>query len=1046
MQFKKSILGSLITVALSASVSSVVSAQEINVDTSRLIEAGSPVQNTQSQSVSYIVQLKAQPAIAQSQEIGELLPSNQLVSTAGNQYNAMTPAMQAYTRTLEAKQAEVAGEIGNIEIIHSFKHTFNGFTAKLTPAQKAQLESHPDILNVWEDKLETVTTANTPQFLGLTEAGGQHALNVKGEDVIIGVLDTGIWPEHPSFADDGSYSDPASIGWQGICDQGDDPAFTCSNKLIGARFYNDSFKARYEIQTDLGEFLSPRDADGHGSHTASTAGGNEGVAASVSGFDAGAVSGIAPRARIAVYKTCWNSDYVSPEGENERGCFYGDNMAAIDQAVVDGVDVINFSIGGSRTDLTTPPAAAMLRASQAGVFVAVSAGNDGDNNTAETVGTPAPWVTSVGASTYSGTVPTNAIKVTSRTPEELLVAIEGAITKPFQDSGTVNGQVVIAEPLLGCFENETAAALDNAEAISGNIALISRGECAFTEKVERAQLAGATAVIVYSDDREPTALGGDKSYDIPGVMISKTDGVALNGAITGGEVVEITMGLGISTTVEQTGNTMADFSSQGPNSASYDIIKPDITAPGYHILAATTAAPMFDPHGNSFKYLNGTSMSSPHIAGMAALFKQTNSSWSPAQIKSALMTTARQDVTKSDGSTPADPFDFGAGHAQPVQAMEPGLLFDANFNDYLAFLCGLGEEDYVSTNGTDCDTLTAAGFSTDPSQLNLPSIAIAELDEEETIFRTMTNASYASIYTATVEAPEGIDVVVKVYDAEGNATVGNTLAVPADGAKVNFSLTFSKKDNAKINSWEFGSITWADDTGLSVRLPIAIKASPTAKIEVPELISGDMTSGRYSYPVKMLYTGSTSIEYAGLTAPTGSANKVSQDADGTFSFNEAGLGTHVYLVPEGTRMVRFNLSESLIAADNADLDLYVYHCVEWLCSPVAQSTTEGSSNENVLLTNPAPANDGDIGNVYLVWVHARSLDVAETNYTMPVWMAGSADSSTRVVSSTRAMAGRFNYTSILTRGLTPGMIYMGTVTYFNDEGVEEGTTVLELSN
>ena len=564
MQFKKSILGSLITVALSASVSSVVSAQEINVDTSRLIEAGSPVQNVQSQAVSYIVQLKAQPAIAQSQEIGELLPSNQLVSTAGNQYNAMTPAMLAYTRTLEAKQAEVAGEIGNIEIIHSFKHTFNGFTAKLTPAQKARLEAHPDILNVWEDKLETVTTANTPQFLGLTEAGGQHALNIKGEDVIIGVLDTGIWPEHPSFADDGSYSDPASIGWQGICDQGDDPTFACSNKLIGARFYNESFKARYEIQTDLGEFLSPRDADGHGSHTAGTAAGNENVAANPNGFDAGFASGIAPRARIAMYKTCWNSDYVSPEGENERGCFYGDSMAAIDQAVIDGVDVINYSIGGSRTDLTTPTAAAMLRATQAGVFVAVSAGNDGDNNTAETVGTPAPWVTSVGASTYSGTIPTTAIKVSSRTPEEFMVAIEGVITKSFADSGVVEGQVVIAEPLLGCFDNGTSAALDNAEEISGNIALISRGECAFTEKVERAQLAGATAVVIYSDDREPTGLGGDANYDIPGVMISKDDGLALNDAITGGEAVEIAMGPGISTNVEQTGNTMADFSSQGP--------------------------------------------------------------------------------------------------------------------------------------------------------------------------------------------------------------------------------------------------------------------------------------------------------------------------------------------------------------------------------------------------------------------------------------------------------------------------------------------------
>ncbi len=251
MHFKKSILGSLITLAITAS--NTVVANEVTVDVSKLKSVGSEVSSKQT-ATSYIVQLKGNTAIAQAQDIGELLPSNQLVANTGNNYNAYTPAMIAYTNAMQQKQQEVSGSIGSIEILHSFKHAYNGFTAKLNATQKAQLESHPDVVGVWEDRLEIINTSNTPEFLGLTGPGGQHTMNVKGEDVIIGVIDTGIWPENPSFADDGSYTDPAVLGWQGACDTGTDEAFTCNNKLIGARYFGTSFSSVNEIQYDLGEF------------------------------------------------------------------------------------------------------------------------------------------------------------------------------------------------------------------------------------------------------------------------------------------------------------------------------------------------------------------------------------------------------------------------------------------------------------------------------------------------------------------------------------------------------------------------------------------------------------------------------------------------------------------------------------------------------------------------------------------------------------------------------------------------------------------------
>jgi len=1042
MHFKKSIVGSLITLALTAGASNAVVANEITGDISKFKSVGSEV-NTKHKTTGYIVQLKGNTAIAQAQNIGELLPTNQLVANTGNRYNAYTPAMLAYTQALENKQRQVASSIASIEILHSFKHAYNGFTAKLNAKQKQQLEAHPDVLGIWEDRLEIINTANTPEFLGLTGSGGQHTMGIKGEGVIIGIIDTGIWPENPSFADDGSYSNASELGWQGACDTGTDEAFTCNNKLIGARYFGDSFSSQYEIQYALGEFDSPRDADGHGSHTASTAGGNAGVAAILSGVSAGTVSGMAPRARIAAYKACWNSDYKNPEGGDEAGCFYGDTMAAIDAAVTDGVDVINYSIGGSKTDLTIPSTAAMLNAAAAGVFVSVSAGNSGPDK--ETVGTPAPWVTSVAASSYNGTstIIGKALDITTGSLAGTSIMSVPAGFSPAANGLT--GVIAVAEPVEAC--NDTP--LTNGADLAGKVALIARGSCAFTEKFINAQNAGAIGVIVYTTQGTSAfSMGGtDPNVVTPGSMVSFDDGQALvASSLVESTAVTFTNNAASGEAVE-VGNTIASFSSRGPNLNTYDIIKPDITAPGVKILAATTSAPMFGSQGETFKYLQGTSMSSPHIAGLAALFKESNSSWTPAQIKSAMMTTARQDLTKEDGTTQADPYDFGSGHVAPVSALDPGLLFDTNLADYLAFLCGQDKETFVSGYGTTCTELTTAGFSTDASQLNLPSIAIAELVEAETIFRTVSNATATdSSYTATIEAPAGFEVNVQTFDVNGDETESSTLDVVAQGGKASFALTFSKTDTTEVEVWKFGAITWTDNAGHSVRLPLAIKAAPSVNIEVPELLSGDLNRGRFRYPVKMLYSGQTSVKHAGLVAPFGTAGTVEADPGQSFEFLGAGTNYHMFNIPEGTQVARFSLADSLVAENGADLDLYVYRCDLWSCTQVASSLNAGS-NENVILTNPEPRANVDIGDVYVTMIHGYSTgDAPATDYTMVGWVADQAESTTRVISSRRAIAGRFNYTTIMTRGLPTGTTYMGAVTYFNAEGEAEGTTVLELNN
>ncbi|GAB3034190.1 S8 family serine peptidase [Bowmanella dokdonensis] len=1046
MTFRKSLLRGLITAALTSSaIANGAIANEVHINTNKLKETKSnpPAVNKGSAEVTaYIVQLKGQSGVAHAQSIGELTPSNYLAANKGNLYNERSANMQAYTARLKAKQQAVVKEIGAADVLYNYVHTFNGFAARLTAEQVRSLQSHPDIAGVWKDEAQQIMTSNTPEFLGLNDANGQHTLGIKGEDVVVGIVDTGIWPENPSFADDGSYSDPTDIGWTGTCDAGveaDAGTFNCNNKLIGARYFKAGFEAAYEVQYALGEFESPRDADGHGSHTASTAAGNEAVPASISGIPLGTVTGMAPRARVAAYKVCWNSDYVSPAGVNERGCFYSDSMAAIDQAVADGVDVINYSIGGSLTDLTTPAAASMLRAANAGVFVAVSAGNDGPE--AVTVGTPAPWVTNVAASTYDGTSALigNALEVNSGDlAGSAFLSVPAAIS-PAVPEGGMSGDLVIAEPLEAC------GALTNPAEMAGKIALISRGSCAFTDKINNAEAAGATAVVVYNNAAgSPFAMGGDP-VNIPGVMVSLNDGQALHTSATNG-AVNVTLSTNLtSDSVTEVGNIIANFSSRGPNGSTTDIIKPDITAPGVKILAATSSDPMFEPAGESFKYLQGTSMSSPHIAGLAALLKGQHPEWTPAQIKSALMTTARQNLVKEDGVTQADPFDFGSGHAAPVLAKDPGLTYKLNGGDYLGFMCGLDEDAFVEAeSGMTCAELEAAGFATEASQLNYPSIAVSKLSSSTTVSRTVTDVSgIGGNYIASIEAPAGIEVELKTYDSEGNETETDVLAVAADGT-ASFTLTFTKTEAAVDNEWAFGAITWTDENGHVVRSPIAIMPVPSVKIEAPEGLSITLNRNRASFPVKMLYSGATSLDYVGLVAPFGSAGTVAQDPDSTYAFNEAGLGFHGYLVPEGTQVARFSLRDSLVDVEGSDLDLYVYRCDQWLCTLVGQSTNS-SSNEDVILTNPEPRANGDIGDVYITFVHGWDLaGAATTNYTMPVWIADQAESSTRVNSSRRAINGRYNNVNITASGLDANTLYMGAITFYDDEGVAQGTTVLEV--
>ena len=787
--------------------------------------------------------------------------------------------VEEYTAELEAEKVEALASAGidPTALVASFEFAINGFSAALTPAEAESLATQKGVLLVQRDELHQLHTSQSPEFLGLDDRRGAWDSGFTGAGVVVGVIDSGIWPEHPSFAarpdlgpapitieDRDVHPNPAVERFSPGCDFGntahneEDVDFTCNNKLIGARDMRFAYKQLIGAET----YASARDYNGHGSHTASTAAGNPGVEASIFGRDFGEVSGIAPDAHIVAYNAC-----------GDLGCLGGDLALAIDTAVADGVDVINYSIGGPTPSLTGAANIAFLFAADAEVFVATSAGNAGPG--VSTIGSPAsiPWVTTVGASlqkkTYVAEARTGESEQGSRWSRWFTRdqgVYEGASITP----GT-GGQLAFVD--AANHGNELCdPAVDFTGELTGAVVLCLRGGPARVAKSQAVAEAGGAGMVLYNVDDVQDLL--TDNHFVPSVNVSFSDGIAMkqyiadNGAAA---TVEITDG----EAERQRGNSMAAFSSRGPvgSPASDDIIKPDVTAPGVQILAGNSLTPTLGAPGELFQSISGTSMSSPHVAGMLALLKQAHPEWSPAMAKSALMTTARQDVRKDDGQTRADPFDFGAGHVDPSgrasadgSVFNPGLVYDADIWDYFGFLCDAAPETFVNP-ATTCALVEPQGGSTIATNLNYPSIAVSEVPGTKTVTRTVTNVSdETGSYRARVDEPSGYDVTV--------APSQITLA-PQESAT--FEVVFVNED-APIGEWRFGSLTWQDGRN-RVRSPIAVQASA---IEVPDAVSGSGTSGSVDIPVSFGYTGAYTATPHGMFADTLIGGAVAQDPNRSF--------------------------------------------------------------------------------------------------------------------------------------------------------------------
>ncbi|KAK2978864.1 LOW QUALITY PROTEIN: hypothetical protein RJ640_030913, partial [Escallonia rubra] len=717
----------------------------------------------------------------------------------------------------------LASVIGSLDeareaAVYHYHKSFRGFSAMLTPEQAAQIASnHSAVVSVFKSQVLELHTTRTWSFMGARPGSPFTSLADKGDyDVIVGHFDSGVWPEHSSFSSEGL--GPVPDRFRGVCETGD--SFTtdhCNRKLIGARYYYRGFERDMGSLSEGFHFLSPRDDFRHGSHTASIAVGAvvTDLSDSFFGENTSTIRGGAPYARLAIYKTCWFNQ-----------CSCADIAKAFDDAIDDNVDIISMSLGQSGTDadfINDCFSLGALHAFQNGILVSASAGNDAEPYT---VGNAAPWILTVAASSvdrefdsrvelgngdslkgyayhdedqsYSANIVTALSAATGNVRPErarlchdgpnVFVIIRGlhfnlnhqififsACKWNSLDYSLIRGKVVVCT-----MENWNDNKEDKSQVIwdAGGRGMIVIDPHQYTETT--LDFAVPTSVINQAEGEKlyaylqnswnPTALIHDTRVSFEGIRAPK----------------------------------MAYFSSKGPSSAP-DIIKPDVTAPGLNIFGAWPRSfNPNDPHVHWYELDSGTSMACPHVSGVAAVLKGIHRDWSPAEVKSAIMTTAVvYDATnqpiQADGRD-ATPFDFGSGHLMPNYALRPGLVYDFSTNDVISYLCSAGVNNWQLQSLLREDAYCP--YQPVPTyNLNYPSIAVSNMNGPTTVLRTVTyrgEGQDPKTFQLSVEQPEGIHLEVQPNFLDFS-----------DGRKtMTYRVDISVRNTEVLGRYVFGTITW----------------------------------------------------------------------------------------------------------------------------------------------------------------------------------------------------------------------------------------------
>ncbi|CBI31589.3 hypothetical protein VitviT2T_019324 [Vitis vinifera] len=660
-------------------------------------------------------------------------------------------------------------------LLHSYKKSFNGFVASLTGEEVKKLSNMEGIVSVFPNEKMQLFTTRSWDFIGFPQDVERTTTE---SDIIVGIIDSGIWPESASFNAKGFSPPPRK--WKGTC-QTSSNFTSCNNKIIGARYYHTG------AEVEPNEYDSPRDSDGHGTHTASIVAGGLVSGASLLGFGSGTARGGVPSARIAVYKVCWS-----------KGCYSADVLAAFDDAIADGVDIISVSLGGySPNYFENPIAIGAFHALKNGILTSTAVGNYGHNRA--TITNLWPWSLSVAASTIDRKFVTKVQLGNNQVYEGVSInTFEMNDMYPIIYGGdaqnTTGGN---SEYSSLCDKNSL-----NKSLVNGKIVL-----CDALNWGEEATTAGAVGMIMRDGALKDFSL----SFSLPASYMDWSNGTELDQYLNSTRpTAKINRSVEVK---DELAPFIVSFSSRGPNLITRDILKPDLSAPGVNILAAwseasTVTGKEWDTRVVPYNIMSGTSMACPHASGAAAYIKSFHPTWSPSAIKSALMTTA--SPMRGEINTDLE-FSYGSGQVDPVKAANPGLVYDAGETDYIKFLCGEGYGNAKLQLITGDNTSCSADTNGTVWALNYPSFAVStkyKVSITRNFTRTVTNVGTpASTYKANVTVPPRLCVQVEP----------SILSFKSLGQKKTFSVTVRVPalDTAIIS----GSLVWNDGV-YQVRSPI----------------------------------------------------------------------------------------------------------------------------------------------------------------------------------------------------------------------------------
>ncbi|WP_210503222.1 S8 family serine peptidase [Nocardioides xinjiangensis] len=871
---------------------------------------------------TYIVQLDA-PAV----------PTREQAEDRG--LAAAADSESAYRRGLKAEQADLVSSISRVtgrpaKVLHRYTEALNGIAVQLTRGQAQKVAGIDGVSAVQVDFERQLTTDKGPEWIGApTIWDGSNVPagfeGTKGEGVVVGILDSGINPANPSFADvvpaeDGGdgydHTNPLGAGtYLGMCDPANAAQYVadwgCNDKLIG--YYNFENPA-----TGGNPFDDPYDDDGHGSHTASTTAGNqvEATAYSARGTEhefsvTSTIKGVAPHANIIGYDVC------------DGGCQGYSILASINQAILDGVDVINYSIGSSAPSnpWTDADAVGFLNARAAGIHVATSAGNDGPGEA--TLGSPGdvPWMTTVGATTHDRKYVASVTDI-SATDGATLPDIAGAGLAGATD-GTFPvvyaGAAPYNNPQCGLPPDSTPAGTFPAGTdLSGLIIICDRGGNGRVEKGENVESLGAEGMILANDQASGTSLNGD-AHALPAAHITYADGQALKSFIAAHPGTEAALSGSVADVADENGDIMAAFSSRGPNRA-LSSISPSVSAPGVDILAAAGAENSVEWH-----FISGTSMASPHTAGALALLRgmqlDDEDAWTPAEAQSALMTTAERDITDSDG-TAADWFDMGSGRIELRRAAKAGLVLDEDLAGYQAADPAKGGDvrDLNTASMADDECLQTCGWT-----------------------RTFTGtATGAGTWTVSVEdLSEGITLDTDVESIE-----------VTDGGTADVTVTATVDNGAATDEWLFGTLVLTPPAGSEApvaHLPVGVLPSAGVLPTSIDVTTRRDAGSQLTTDLEAIAITDLQVDASGLVPEDRTELSIFADSTNTDPYD--GNGTHVEMidVPAGATSLIARLQDPTAP----DFDLYVGRGEVSAANEIAMSASAGS-DEAITIADPEP--------------------------------------------------------------------------------------------